>query len=167
VRLDNHFELIKNWNHWPQRSSLYEHYTEEHRGELPYDEQYDPVYSSAEDTVTFNTARRFWDTDNGKGIAEYTNRGFVSAGTNFDQYDPVQYPLPEIGAEWAEDKTDLCQQIGTPPKGPAGQDLPCVMTFFRTYVHDFYRPNEGRYNEKTSTHSLFTADLRAYNEDGI
>jgi len=87
--------------------SLYESLTkkEGNANRLTYD-GYDPVYSSA-DPTTFNTPRNFWTTttnDNtGKGIAEYTNRGFVSKMTNFDnaafsspQLDPANI-IPIVG----------------------------------------------------------------------
>ena len=128
--------------------SLYEEYTNllRVRDALPY-LGYDTVYRET-DTTTFDTPRKFWTTSEGKGMADYSNRGFVSAGTNFDKYDPVQYPLPELGAEWIEDKTTLCKELYNDkdvplPTGPAGQALPCVMTFISTYVGDSYRPGEN------------------------
>ncbi|NOT56458.1 MAG: hypothetical protein HOP18_17815 [Deltaproteobacteria bacterium] len=151
--------------------SWYEDYTESDGLPFLFYGGYPPVYGAA-DTTTFNTPRRFWDTEDGKGIAEYTNRNFVSAGTNFDQPNALEHPLPETGAEWAEDKTALCQEISQEnniplPTGFAGQALPCLMTFNSTYVGDSYRPGRNALNKRTSTHSLFTADLRAFNEDGI
>ncbi|MBI3301592.1 MAG: hypothetical protein HYZ72_05890 [Deltaproteobacteria bacterium] len=152
--------------------SLYEKYTQQ---EIPDNVRarlssffggYEPVYRSA-DITTFNTPHNFWHTDDGKGIADYTNRGFVSAGTNFDQYDPRRFPLPTVGTEWAEDKTALCQEIsqrsGVPlPTGPAGQALLCLMPFIRTYVKDTYQPSQSGYNDKTSTYSIFNAELTKY-----
>ena len=57
---------------------------------LPEFGNYPAVYSAV-DTATFNTPRKFWHTNppggqaSGKGIAEFTNRNFISAGTNFDK----------------------------------------------------------------------------------
>ena len=85
--------------------SLYESFTAKEEATLPFG-KYDPVYSSA-DTASFNTVRNFWTTtvkDNtGKGIAEYTNRGFVSKGTNFDK---TEFAQPALGSSTAVD-TDI------------------------------------------------------------
>src|SRR6266581_2261841 len=73
--------------------SLYEKWTDLNRDTLtPLFNTYAPTYS-ASDRTTFNSPRRFWHTEtpgptaseHGKGIAEFTNRNFVSAGTNFDK----------------------------------------------------------------------------------
>ena len=56
---------------------------------LPGFGDYAPVYSTT-NTATFAKPRDFWHTNppggqsTGKGIAEFTNRSFISAGTNFD-----------------------------------------------------------------------------------
>jgi len=41
------------------------------------------VYSSGNRSASFKTARDFWKNDSGQGIAQYTNRNFVTIGTNF------------------------------------------------------------------------------------
>jgi hypothetical protein len=147
--------------------SLYELYTnldtsgKQIRRNLPY-LGYDPVYSSS-DSATFNALRKFWHTNSGIGMADYTNRGFVSATTNF--FDPHNnFPSPVLGAGWEEDKTALCQQIsqrnGTPlPTGPGGSPLPCVMTFVETFVQDNYQGLLSGTNRKASTYSIFSAEL--------
>src|SRR5207247_9014490 len=81
-------------------------------------------------------------------------------------------PLPEVGTAWDEDKTALCQAIseksGIPlPTGPAGNLLPCLMTFISTYVHDFYQSGQSGYNDKTSTYSIFNAELTTYDNKQI
>ena len=67
-----------------------------------------PVYATVygvTDVQTFNSPKKFWYTVppgpssplSGKGIAEFTNRNFVSAGTNFDkpqQPSPPFFALP-------------------------------------------------------------------------
>ena len=56
---------------------------------LPGFGDYAPVYTTTK-TATFAKPRDFWHTNppggqsTGKGIAEFTNRSFISAGTNFD-----------------------------------------------------------------------------------
>lgn len=90
--------------------SLYESFTAEEDKALPFD-GYDPVYSSA-DTASFNTVRNFWTTTvkdiTGKGIAEYTNRGFVSKGTNLDK---TVFAQPALGSSTAVD-TDIATLCG-------------------------------------------------------
>jgi hypothetical protein len=83
VRNDLHFAYTPTPLACIGGSSFYERYTnrDDVRPRLPYDQSdshYEPV-----DITTFSVPRRFWDTEDGRGIAEYTNRGFVSAGTNF------------------------------------------------------------------------------------
>jgi hypothetical protein len=52
--------------------SLYEDYTEQHRGELSY----------TASSVIFPRSRDFWANDSGAGLAQFTNRNFVSVGAN-------------------------------------------------------------------------------------
>ena len=102
-------------------------------------------------------------TSEGKGMADYSNRGFVTTGTNFDK--PGLFPSPVLGFGWEEDKTDLCNQLNLPrPKGSDGQPLPCIMTFVETPVQNAYRPG-NEVNRKASTYSIFNADLDAYNQE--
>lgn len=75
--------------------SLYEEYTDANRNKLLYT-GYNPV--------TFPKTRSFWTTGDGKGLAEFTNRNFVSAGTNYqlknDQPAPntrYSQPVPLAG----------------------------------------------------------------------
>src|SRR3989442_4630698 len=102
VRHDKHLDLPIVTLPVIEDPSLYEEYTQQDTPQnnvrarlFPFFGGYAPVYGDADTTTTFNTPRSFWHTDDGKGIADYTNRGFVSAGTNFDQYDPCRVPLPE------------------------------------------------------------------------
>ena len=44
---------------------------------------------------TLSTYREFWKTGKGEGLAEFTNRNFVSVGTNFDT---TTYPSPSLSA---------------------------------------------------------------------
>jgi hypothetical protein len=147
---------------------FYEEYTNRPlvRGSVPFlslllPGNYEPVYKDT-DTTTFNAPRQFWTTPEGKGIADYSNRGFVSTGTNFDKSGLFSSPV--LGPGWQEDQTALCNQINMPrPSGPNGQPLPCVMTFVETPVDDAYRPG-NEVNRKASTYSIFNADLTIYNK---
>ncbi|CAH1194090.1 conserved exported hypothetical protein [Candidatus Nitrotoga sp. BS] len=142
--------------------SLYESFTAKEDGTLPFG-GYDPVYSSA-DTASFNTMRNFWTTtvnDNtGKGIAEYTNRGFVSKGTNLDT---TVFAQPALGSSTALD-TDIATLCGEDAlmgyaACPAG--LSGAMTMYSSIVTDNYRTTAGtRVNSRTSTQSIFDQDLQ-------
>jgi hypothetical protein len=141
--------------------SLYESFTAKEDKALPFG-GYDPVYSSA-DTASFNTVRNFWTTtdknNTGKGIAEYTNRGFVSKGTNLDT---TVFAQPALGSSTAVD-TDiatLCVEDATLgyPACPPG--LSGAMTMYSSIVTDNYRTTAGtRINSRTSTQSIFDQDL--------
>lgn len=127
---------------------------------------YQPVYGST-DTTTFNAPRKFWHGE-GKGLAEYTSRGFVTTGTNFDTFPSKNFPEPDLNLATShdEDMSALCEKIGLPtPPGPNGP-LPCVMRFVKTRVIDAYRPGTAaeEENARASTYSIFNADLSTYNE---
>ena len=112
--------------------------------------------------MLFLSARDYWHTDAGTGLADYSNRGFVSAGTNFDA--KPTYPLPpfEPTSEWETDAVEEFREAGIEARLPdyctAAPDA-CVMTFYRNYVNDRLRPNLDSLNEKTSTFSIFNRYL--------
>lgn len=134
--------------------SLYEDYTNDHRGNLPY-----TGYAPA----IFPGARAFW-TGNGAGIADYTNHNFLSAGTNFDTR---RYPNPflRLATEREENANTLLADAGLPiPAECLPPAAPCVMTFYGNLVQDRYRPAETRDNPRASTWSVFDQDLKLYNQ---
>lgn len=105
--------------------------------------------------VAFSKPRDFWDTEDGRGMAEFSNRNFVTAGTNFTGTpDDVQPPpgLPSPNAGGAQTFTENIQTLmpGAPLNG--------IMTFIGTPWSDYYTGFSG-YNTRTSTYSLFTNDL--------
>jgi hypothetical protein len=173
VRGDAHCDILPCNLIGKYNPSLYEQYTKSVRN-LPYT-GYDPVYSDA-DTTTFNVARKFWTTtvkdNSGKGIAEYTNRGFVSAGTNF-KGSPTNiqaYPnLPKPNGEGAGvitvDLSDPVQKANLDAEFP-GNPLPASWTgqiqFITTPVVDNYRSSTT--TPRTSTFSIFDADLTSANQ---
>lgn len=117
--------------------SLYESYTKEARANLTpllSGAGAEPIYS-ANAPGAFKTPRHFWKNASGTGLAEFTNRNFVSAGTNFKLRNgqPVagagySLPVPGISA-------DVPVQNLSPP---VSQDIlqfcgsNCVMTFIST-----------------------------------
>ncbi len=162
TRLDKHCDLwFPCWLVGELSPSRYEKYTLA-KTTLPLT-GYAPVYDE-NDTATYNNARWFWHTADDKGMADYSNRGFVSAGTNFDNPDPVRYPQPQPNPALKEARTvsDWC--------GDAGEDMNCApdfianfgaatMTFYGSTVEDRYRPALTATNRRTSTESIFDQDL--------
>jgi hypothetical protein len=143
-------------------------------GTLPV---YAPVYGVG-DVQTFNSPRKFWHTEpggpnsplSGKGIAEFTNRNFVSAGTNFDK---PQQPSPPLFALPAFDPTrksepmvaELCSSPNlNPPCPPSMTAFPQArLTFYETAGHDNFL-NVPFTNPRASSESIFDEQLRAQGE---
>lgn len=128
--------------------SLYEAYTnrDDVRRGLPFS-GYAPVYSST-DTATFNKPRKFWHSVDGKGLADYTNRGFVSAGTIFDS------SFPAVLDTTSKQSFDIQTLLpGTSLKG--------MMTFYSSTVTDKYA-GSSVVNRRAATSSIFDADIKKY-----
>ena len=81
VRNDAHYPYT---NYFAQQRDMYEKYTDKNADDMIYD-GYPPV-----DNQTFNQFQSFW-INSGKGLAEFTNRNFVSRNTNIDDH---KYALP-------------------------------------------------------------------------
>ena len=145
--------------------SRYEKYTDkpEIRGNLPF---------SGYPAVTFDQARSFWTTGTGQGLAQYTNRNFVSAGTNFKLADDGQIGTdPRYSAPRWNGTTEsvpiqtLLQDDGTCPPGstaPACQ-LQGDVVFYGSTVTDNYRGLTIP-NPRASTASIFDQDLEHYDK---
>lgn len=147
VRNDMHLDENEFFGFNPlYNPSLYEKYTKS-LGTLPF-AGYNPVYTST-DTATFNTARKFWHTDDGKGLADYTNRGFVSAGTIFDS----SFPSPVVD-------TNIKQNLDIQQLLP-GTSLKGVLTFYGNTVTDNFT-GASVTNPWAVTSSIFDADLKKY-----
>jgi len=163
---------VRNDPHWDQFSLLglnplfnpssYEKWTDRDtvRGALPFS-GYAPTYSAA-DRTTFNVARNFWHTPTadlgrvGKGLADFTNRSFVSAGTNFDR--PGLFPTPDFNdvTSTSGEIQQLC--AGAQPACP-NLSLTGTMFFFGNTVVDLYTGALAN-NPRASTLSVFDADLQ-------
>ena len=140
--------------------SLYEKVTNDLVNNLPYG-GYGPV--------NFDRARSFWYTVPpphrgqeeilaGRGIAEYSNRNFVTTDTNFrwtgnhPTRDPG-FPLPDV-----EPQPPLQVDIRTlVPDTTLTGDL----FFYGNTVVDSYQPS-GTFNQFATTLSIFDADLKQY-----
>ena len=130
--------------------SAYEAYTTSRNAQLQYS-GYAPVYSQS-DRQTFNTPRKFWHTEDqtpfaGKGLAEFTNQNFVSAGTNFDASGMFAMPIKGNAIE-----LDIKQLL-------TNTTLNGTLTFWGSTVKDNYT-KEVINNPFASTQSIFDADLK-------
>ncbi|HUQ94485.1 MAG TPA: hypothetical protein VM120_22575, partial [Bryobacteraceae bacterium] len=121
---------------------------------------YLPVYSQTNSSV-FTTPRKFWTTTEGngtggKGIAEYTNRGFFSIGTIANS----AFPLPEAGFVGFERLVDVCAESKANdrpcPFLPAENDM---IAFYGNTVVDSLRDSTD-YNRRALTASIFDEDLK-------
>ncbi len=120
-------------------------------------------------TSVFNNPRRFWHTEtpgtnapeNGKGLAEFTNRNFVSAGTNFDT--PLNFALPVFDPiKKTEPKVkEICSgQNLSPPCPPSMTALPEErITFYETTGKDNFL-DKSVINPRASSESIFDEQLR-------
>jgi len=163
--------------------SVYERLTNEMRDTpgFPYH-----GYPSADSVVKFDTARSFWHTlspdadrqavmnglsdPNAKGMAEYSNRNFVTLGTNYRfeggvaQPDP-NFPLPAFYPDSVTNVDVAVVQVlpqfanctitrfDTPP-------LRGQLTFYGNPVADSYQPSTVT-NAYASTLSIFDHDLES------
>lgn len=134
-------------------SHFYEKYTDEVIGSLPFS-GYNPVH--------FDTARKFWVTGTGQGIAEFTNNNFVSAGTNFTgslsniQSHP-DYSLPDPQGLVLIETVNIKDLL-------SGTTLDGVLHFIGTLVNDEYDPSQEEFNLQTSTYSIFDPELTPTNQ---
>ena len=122
-------------------------------------------------TSAFNSPRRFWHTElagenspvNGKGIAEFTNRNFVSAGTNFDKPSPPNFALPAFVPTNKTEPTvaELCADTSLNPPCPPSMTARAGarLTFYATVGRDNFL-NTPVTNPRASTESIFDEQLR-------
>ena len=152
-----------------ENPSRYEHYTDAVRDSLRYDTY---LTVNQRNDAPLASARQFWIGD-GRGIADFTNANFVSAGTNFigafqngqlvagpnRRYDlPVPSPQTPVFYD-----ANLLLKSGrlAVPSGCLPTSQPCVMAFFSSKVMDNYRLQED-INLKASTASIFDQDLELH-----
>jgi hypothetical protein len=146
--------------------SLYERYTNldkaddpinQIRRNLPYEGVGStPVYPGAGATAgAFRTPRQFWrttpqgsDTSTGKGIAEYTNRNFFSAGTIY------RYDSPRVREITQPDEVADIRQL------LPGTTLSGTISFYRSVVTDSLAGGEPIENPRAAAHSIFSPELR-------
>ncbi|MCY7387276.1 MAG: hypothetical protein LH481_04310, partial [Burkholderiales bacterium] len=118
---------------------------------------YEPVYTK-EVANGFTTPRMFW-IGGGKGIAEFTNRNFFTAGTNVDAAGVVSPQL--IGGPGQKiGISTLCNEASLNGQLPCPLGLRGNVTFFATNVTDTLRIGQGGVNQRATTRSIFDADLK-------
>jgi hypothetical protein len=109
----------------------------------------------------FEHLRHFWATGDGRGLAEFTNRNFVSKDTTFETFEEGAvgrdrrtghvYPSPQLRLALRDD-VDIAT-LPDPPRGLTGR-----VTFFRNHVDDRVT-GEVRENPRMVSLSLFDAAL--------
>jgi hypothetical protein len=162
--------------------SLFEKITNELILSLPYS-----GYPASKPNVMFDRARSFWHTlppardrravrnlyqdPDAQGVAEYSNRGFVTAGTNFRftstgalATDPdFPMPAPDSNSAWSANVGAIAQTFqncGVQPAIPQPILLNGQLTFYKNFVADSYDPTRSAENPYTTTLSIFDADLQ-------
>jgi hypothetical protein len=144
-------------------TSLYEAMTEA-RVDASGMTSYAPVFGDS-DRTTFDRVRNLWHTASGAGLADYSNREFVSAGTNFRALPDVQpllsynlLPAPGLPSPNGQEATIETRDIQVLMPGSS---LHGEVDFVVTAVDDHYRSELSASGVHTSTYSLFDADLAA------
>ncbi|MDH3976760.1 MAG: hypothetical protein OEV42_21055 [Deltaproteobacteria bacterium] len=112
----------------------------------------------AVDNEVFNTLDSFWDTNTGKGLAEFTNTNFISRDSNFgdNKYDNYNNPVA-VGINLVEESVK-----------PEGIGVPVTVNvkYLHGYVADRYRPDQSKIIKRLSAFSYFDFELkkRGYKE---
>lgn len=101
--------------------------------------------------------RKLW-TDNGKGLADYTNRGFVSENTNFNFSVGSGYPSPVLvdANRSVVPATQLCAEAAA--YDPCITELVGSVIFYGNTVEDKLFPDQSAYNPRMTSVSVFTDD---------
>lgn len=131
---------------------------------------YGPVYNPSSPGA-INSPRRFWSTGDGKGIAEFTNRNFVSARTNFCSENGTALPYvcfdSPVPAESRSFTIGQAYEAVFGPRVPVpaqiltfcGAGSACDVDVFATRGVDALKGNPLE-NQFASSASLFDEDLR-------
>ena len=143
--------------------SVFEHQINERRTTLTYS-----GYSSPQ----FPHLRHFWTTGDGRGLAEFTNRNFVSKDTNFTEAVDGNtgrdnfgrpYPLPRLDLSL---RTDVDVASPDAPACSAAAGLSGKVTFFGNDVSDVVTGEVIR-NKYLTTYSLFDDGLKKKGQPGV
>ena len=140
---------VRNDIHLPvnTQKDLYEEFTDENankNGIIPY------TGYPAVDLLSFNRVDLFWE-NNGKGLAEFTNKNFLSRDTNIDDN---KYSLPTPIGEWVTTET-----INVARKGPQQVQV----KYLQGYVTDAYQPAKSGPINKLAAYSYLDAERKREN----
>lgn len=126
---------------------------------------------------TERNPRAFWHTSDGKGIADYTNRGFFSIDTLPEQPwsdsptvppppIPPEYPLPKLSIDIVsyENVSELLSKKGKFVPDDCSKNIVCYMVFYGNRVDDFRQPSESGVNNRAVTLSIYDEDLNRYDK---
>ena len=118
---------------------------------------YEPVYTK-EATNGFKKPRDFW-IGGGKGVAEFSNRNFFTAGTNVGV---AGFPSPQVttGSAQKIDVAIICDDAVQSGRIACPANLRGNMTFFATNVSDNLRTNQSGSNPRATSRSIFDVDLK-------
>jgi hypothetical protein len=121
-------------------------------------------------TPVFNYAYQYWYTASGggNGLAEYSNRNFVSSGTNFQTMTggvpcptPIVpgFPAPALNptTERIEDIATVASTLQEPVSNLKGK-----MLFFSNPINDTYNSKLSGTNYYQTSHSIFHHALKSY-----
>ena len=147
--------------------SYYEAYTNENRNSILA--SYGCNSYPQIDLRYFTRARDFWITDNGngRGMSEFTNHNFVSAGTNFDYHwlsnnvvPDFRYPNPDPQNQGSG---IIIHKIDTQDPALISADFPLAgeLWFYETTVKDNYLGTQIP-NKRASTESLWKEHIEQY-----
>ncbi len=135
--------------------SIYESWTLSLGADIPTS-GYPPVYGPSSDGLgTFDEPKRFW-TYSGKGIADFTSRNFLSAGT-MGINPPV---VDEVGIDVKA--SDLCEGA-VPPCEVVNLDH--LVHFYPSTVDDQFRNGAGGDNPYAASSSIYEPEFRALTID--
>ena len=164
VRNDQHLDISERYDLPFENPSSYEEFTN-------FVHLNSNFHYSGYTLVSLARARDYWTTGtaSGKGLADFTNREFVSDGTNFGTKNGADYPAPSINeAEeyFVPDIQTIFENephLGQVPPLCDAQN-PCGMTFFRMPVEDKLRPELNGIDHRATTRSVYDAPLEKYNK---
>ncbi len=132
-------------------------------------------------SVTFPTAREFWTTrasdpvvTDRRGLADFTNRNFVSKDTNFEIKNGApatssRYNLPVLSgtnlvdlATLDGDGAGICQRLNQNGPIDLPTNSPCNVEFIENIVTDSYDPTKSGTNYRAASLSFFDQYLVEY-----
>ncbi|MBA4373428.1 MAG: hypothetical protein C0402_11285 [Thermodesulfovibrio sp.] len=133
VRNDPHGASVVNYD-------MYEAYTKSRIGTLSY---------GGYGAVAQDLFDKFW-TNSGKGLADFTNRSFLSRNTNIDD---AKYSLPVPIGEWIARETFVDPLMGS---------MQFDVKYLQGYATDNYRPVLSRQIDRLSAYSYLDFEMQKY-----